>query len=179
MDGPAFSQLRSTLKAASIRSLPAWKGMTDVLASTHYSNTYFKNYSVVHCQAWMKWYLLNFQMEYGDYMAIHFQVQFIWINCHRIPLTIMKSPLKFGSLSIYRYFKLFLTSRHRFELSKDDSISVFFAIHSTRIHFTETTQCICALFTTSSLRHVSANLHTIYANLMWSKSRDFKKKDLL
>ena len=36
--------------------------------------------------------------------------------------------------------------------------------------------CICALFTTSSLRNVSANLHTIYANLMWSKSRDFKKK---
>ena len=70
-------------------------------------------------------------------------------------------------ISIYRYFKLFLTSRHRFELSKDDSISVFFA---------ETTPCICALFTTSSLRHVSANLHTIYANLMWSKLRDFKRR---
>ena len=51
MGRPAFSQLRSTLKAASIRSLPACKGMTDVLASFHYSNTYFKNYSVVHCQA--------------------------------------------------------------------------------------------------------------------------------
>ena len=46
----AFSQLRSTPKAASIRSLPACKGMTDVLASTHYSNTYFKNY-YYHCQA--------------------------------------------------------------------------------------------------------------------------------
>ena len=60
MGRPAFSQLRSTLKAASIRSLPACKGMTDVLASTHYSNTYFKNYSVVHCQAWMKWYFGQF-----------------------------------------------------------------------------------------------------------------------
>ena len=79
-------------------------------------------------------------------------------------------------ISIYRYFKLFLTSRHRFELSKDDSITVFFAIHSTRIHFTETTPCICALFTTSSLRHVSANLPTIYSNLMWSKLRDFKRR---
>ena len=48
---PAYSQLRSPLKAASIRSLPACKGMTDVLASIHYSNTYFKNYSDVHCQA--------------------------------------------------------------------------------------------------------------------------------
>ena len=53
-------------------------------------------------------------------------------------------------------------------------VNVFFAIHSTRIHCTETTQCICALFTTSSLRHPSANLHTICANLMWSMSRDFK-----
>ena len=51
---PAYSQLRSPLKAASIRSLPARKGMTDVLASTHYSNTCFKNYSDVHCQAWRK-----------------------------------------------------------------------------------------------------------------------------
>ena len=48
---PAYSQLRSPPKAASIRSLPACKGMTDVLASTHYSNTYFKNYSDVRCQA--------------------------------------------------------------------------------------------------------------------------------
>ena len=47
----AYSQLRSPLKAASLRSLAACEGMTDVLASTHYSNTYFKNYSVVHCQA--------------------------------------------------------------------------------------------------------------------------------
>ena len=53
MGRPAFSQLRSTLKAASIRSLPSCKGMTDVasIASSRYSNTYFKNYSVVHCQA--------------------------------------------------------------------------------------------------------------------------------
>ena len=51
---PANSQLRSPLKAASIRSLPACEGMTDVLSSTHYSNTYFKNYSDVHCQAWRK-----------------------------------------------------------------------------------------------------------------------------
>ena len=79
-------------------------------------------------------------------------------------------------ISIYRYFKLFLTSRHRFELSKDNSINVFFAIRSTRIHCTNSTQCICALFNTSSLRHVSAKLHTIYANLMWSKLRDFKKR---
>ena len=50
MDRPAFSQLRSTPKAASIRSLPACKGMTDFLASTHYSSTYFKNY-YYHCQA--------------------------------------------------------------------------------------------------------------------------------
>ena len=115
MGRPAFSQLRSTLKAASIRSLPSCKGMTDVLASSRYSNTYFKNYSVVHCQAWMKWYLVNFQMEYGDYMAIHFpivaqikrkwgtgkyeRVQFIWINCHQILFTTMKSPLKFAALS--------------------------------------------------------------------------------
>ena len=77
-------------------------------------------------------------------------------------------------ISIYRYFKLILNFRHGFKLSKDDSINVFFAIHSTRIHCTENTQCICALFTTSSLRHPSANLHTIYANLMWSMSRDFK-----
>ena len=49
MGRPAFSQLRSTPKTASIRSLPACKGMTDV-ASTHYSNTYFKNY-YYHCQA--------------------------------------------------------------------------------------------------------------------------------
>ena len=27
------------------------------------------------------------------------QVQFIWIDCHQIPFTIMKSPLKFASLS--------------------------------------------------------------------------------
>ena len=115
MDRPAFSQLRSTLKAASIRSLPSCKGMTDVLASSRYSNTYFKNYSVVHCQAWMKWYLVNFHIEYGEYITIHFpivaqikrnwgtgkyeQVQFIWINCHKIPFTIMKSPLKFAALS--------------------------------------------------------------------------------
>ena len=46
MGRPAFSQLRSTLKAASIRSLPSCKGMTDVLAPSRYSNTYFKNYSV-------------------------------------------------------------------------------------------------------------------------------------
>ena len=51
MGRPAYSQLRSTLKAACICSLPAGKVMTDVLASTHYSNNYFKNYSVVHCQA--------------------------------------------------------------------------------------------------------------------------------
>ena len=111
----AYSQLRSPLKAASLPSLPACEGMTDVLASTHYSNTYFKNYSVVHCQAWRKWYLVNFQMEYREYMAIHFPivaqikrnrgtgnyewVQFIWINCHQNPFTILKSPLKFTSLS--------------------------------------------------------------------------------
>ena len=110
MGRPAFSQLRSTLKAASIRSLPSCKGMTDVLASSRYSNTYFKNYSVVHCQAWMKWYLVNFHIEYGEYMAIHFpivaqikrnwgtgkyeQEQFIWINFHQNPFTIVKSPLK-------------------------------------------------------------------------------------
>ena len=79
-------------------------------------------------------------------------------------------------ISIYRYFKLILNFRHGFKLSKDDSINVFFAIHSTRIHCTENTQCICALFTTSSLRHPSANLRTIYANLMWSKLRDFKRR---
>ena len=33
----------------------------------------------------------------------------------------------------------------------------------------------CALFTTSRLRHVSANLHTIYANLMWSKSESISR----
>ena len=54
-------------------------------------------------------------IEYGEYITIHFpiaaqikrnwgtdkydQVQFIWINCHQIPFTIMKSPLKFASLS--------------------------------------------------------------------------------
>ena len=112
---PAYSQLRSPLKAASIRSLPACEGMTDVLASTHYSNTYFKNYSIVHCQAWRKWYLVNFQMEYREYMAIHFPIvaqikrnrgtgnyewmQFIWINYHQNPFTILKCPLKFTSLS--------------------------------------------------------------------------------
>ena len=104
----------STLKAASIRSLPAWKGMTDVLASTPSLFQYLFQESFS-CQAWMKWYLINLQMEYGEYMAIHFpivaqikrnwgtgkydQVQFTWINCHRILLTIMKSPLKFASLS--------------------------------------------------------------------------------
>ena len=51
---PAYSQLRSSLKAASIHSLPACEGMTDVLASTHYSITYLKNYSGFHCQAWRK-----------------------------------------------------------------------------------------------------------------------------
>ena len=38
-------------------------------------------------------------------------------------------------ISIYRYLKLFQIFFRRFQLSKDDSISFFFAIHSTRIHY--------------------------------------------
>ena len=85
--------------------------------------------------------------------------------------------IDFYNLQNYIYISIFqalFKFRHRFELSKDDSSSVFFAIHSTRIHCTETTPCICALFTTSSLQLISANLHTIhtiYANLNFTLIR--------